>query len=214
MSRTFLKLNLTASGKVKIPPSRLAPMTREAMDEAHKAVYDSIVNSARGVKPKKDGSLGGPFNSYAYASPEIAKAVDNLGNAIRYSATNVSDDLQELAISMVGAQFKADFEWWAHCRLAIKNGVPADAMEAIRIGKTPDFGNSQQGKRQQAVYEFVNTYFAKSRVSDELYAKTREAVGGDSGIVELTMSMGYYCNVCALLNIFVINPPKKFFVEE
>ena len=71
MSRTFLKLNLTASGKVKIPPSRLAPMTREAMDEAHKAVYDSIVNSARGVKPKKDGSLGGPFNSYAYASPEI-----------------------------------------------------------------------------------------------------------------------------------------------
>ena len=42
MSHTFLKLNLTASGKVKIPPSELAPMTREAMDDAHKAVYDSI----------------------------------------------------------------------------------------------------------------------------------------------------------------------------
>ena len=52
---------------------RLENLSRADLDEDIKGVYDSIVNSERGVGTLSDGSLPGPFNAWMYSDSVMAK---------------------------------------------------------------------------------------------------------------------------------------------
>ena len=56
----------------------------------------------------------------------------------RYS-TSLASRHSELAILACARRWMAQCEWWVHAPLALRAGVPAGVLEAIRIGAQPSF---------------------------------------------------------------------------
>ena len=68
----------------------------------------------------------------------LADRAQKLGEYCRFD-NSLPRDLSELAICLVGRHFKAQFEFYAHARLAKEAGLPEDIIEAVRLRATPPF---------------------------------------------------------------------------
>ena len=113
--------------------SRLPLQTRDALDDDARQVWDSITAS-RGTIVADEGHLIGPFN--VWSTPRRRRPAGRLGVALRFESS-IERRLLEVAIITVGAHWKAEFEWWAHSRMALHFGVSAEAVAAIVAGETP-----------------------------------------------------------------------------
>ena len=91
---------------------------------------------------------------------------------------------------------KAQYEWFAHCRIALEAGVDAAAMEAIRTGARPTTLPADQMMAYEAAEEITRT----KRLSDATYARAVEAFG-EEGVVEIVAACGYYTLVGLTLNV-------------
>ena len=186
---------------------RLEPQTFDTLDDKQRVLWDNITTGPRGNPEREhgglagaDGALIGPFNAL-FLSPEVGDAVQKLGAAVRYH-TSLPADLLEVAICTMGGHWRANFEFWAHARLAVNAGVSSDAIDAIRDGGAPDFGD----ERQQAVYQFGRELIEHQRVSDETYDALTGMIG-ESGVFEVASVMGYYALVSIGLNTFNVGMP-------
>ena len=186
---------------------RLGPQTFDTLDDKQRVLWDNITTGPRGNPEREhgglagaDGALIGPFNAL-FLSPEVGDAVQKLGAAIRYG-TSLPSDLLEVAICTMGGHWRANFEFWAHARLAVNAGVSSDAINAIRDGGDPDFDD----ERQQAVYQFGRELIEHQRVSDETYEALTGMIG-ESGVFEVASVMGYYALVSIGLNTFNVGMP-------
>ncbi len=122
-------------------------------------------------------------------SPEVNTAWGNFAAALQKS--ELPQDLFELTIMMTAAEWRANFEWWVHESQAVKSGLPAAAVEAIRTGRRPRFSNP----RQEAGYQYLAELLGeRHRVSDQTYERLR-AIIGTRQIVEMTAVAGHYTNV-------------------
>src|SRR5258708_29535882 len=81
------------------------------------------------------GGLAGPFNAFVHA-PDVGGHLTSLGAVLRFG-TSIERRLSEVAIITVGARWKAEFEWWAHARMARRHRVPHAGGDAIRRGVGP-----------------------------------------------------------------------------
>ena len=86
-------------------------MSRSDLEDGNKSVYDSIVNSERGVGTLSDGSLPGPFNAWMHTDHAMAESLDNVGIAVRKNTSNVSSQMKELAICTIACHFKCNVEF-------------------------------------------------------------------------------------------------------
>jgi len=111
-------------------------------------------------------------------------------------------DLSELAICLIGRHFKAQYEFYAHARLAKEAGLSAEFVEAIRTRQTPPFKREQE----RVVYDFVTEYLATNRVSAPNYKRAVDAFG-EPGVVDLVGVCGYYMLVSMTLNVFEMPLP-------
>ena len=186
---------------------RLGPQTFDTLDDNQRVLWDSITTGPRGNPDREhgglagaDGALVGPFNAL-FLSPEVGDAVQKLGAAIRYN-TSLPSDLLEVAICTMGGHWRANFEFWAHARLAKNAGVSEGAIDAIRDGEQPYFGD----ERQQTVYQFGRELIENQRVSDETYSALNDMIG-ESGVFEVASVMGYYALVSIGLNTFNVTMP-------
>ncbi|MCP5026290.1 MAG: carboxymuconolactone decarboxylase family protein [Actinomycetia bacterium] len=175
-----------------LPPDQLSPEARE--------LYDAIAGGRRsgtraGSLTEPDGSLIGPFNPLLYAPP-IGDAVQKLGDALRFDA-ELDDALLEIAVLTVAKHWTAQFEWWAHARLAQAAGVDDAIIEALRTGADPPWSDD----RQQIVHQFARQTLEHHDVDDETWTATHAALG-DQQIVELISLIGYYGLISANLNVF------------
>ena len=186
---------------------RLEPQTFDNLDDAQRVLWENITTGPRGNPDREhgglagpDGALIGPFNAL-FLSPELGDAIQKLGAAIRYQ-TSLPADLLEVAICTMGGHWRANFEFWAHARLAVNAGVSEGAIDAIRDGEQPFFGD----ERQQAVYQFGRELIEGQRVSDETYESLTGMIG-ESGVFEVASVMGYYALVSIGLNTFNVGMP-------
>ena len=85
----------------------------------------------------------------------------------------------------------------------MKAGVPADAIEAIRLGKEPKFAREDE----RAVYEFSRELWTKRRVSDATYRRTADLLGKET-MVELVAILGYYGLISMTINAFEVPLPE------
>jgi 4-carboxymuconolactone decarboxylase len=113
--------------------------------------------------------------------------------------------LRELAILVIGAHWKAEYEWFAHAPIAEKQGVPAAVIAAIGRGETPPFDDDAD----RTVHAFVREVVTAGKASDMAFAAAR-ALLGDKGVVELTALVGYYSLLAFQLNVFQSLPPPPF----
>jgi 4-carboxymuconolactone decarboxylase len=174
--------------------TRIPPITsRDGLSEAQKAVFDSITGGAR-------GAVRGPFTVFLH-NPAIAGPVEQLGAFLRYQCT-VPQRQRELAILVIGAHWRADYEWFAHAPIARAQGHPEAVIVAIAAGKAPDFETPLDGE----VYDFVHEILTAHRVSDQTFARV-EASLGKIGALDLVSLVGYYSLLAMVLNTFQVPVP-------
>ena len=168
---------------------RLAPIPREEMTDAQRAMVDAILSGPR-------GSLAGPFEPWLY-SPELGNPAQALGEFCRFHSS-LEPRLAELAIIVTGAYWQAQFEFWFHAQKAIEYGLAAAVVEAIRVGQDP---------AEEALYRLVTEALRNRRVSDATYRTAVEALG-ERCVVEAVGIVGYYSLVSLTLNVFQVGLPE------
>jgi 4-carboxymuconolactone decarboxylase len=174
--------------------SRFAPISRENLSPAQAEVYNSINAGAR-------GGVRGPFRVLLH-SPELARRVEQLGLYARFQC-KVPERLRELSISIVAQHWQADYEWYAHAALALKQGLSEEVMEAIGSGWRPVFAQESD----EIVYDYVSRLLTDGRVSDVMFQRAR-ALLGEAGIVDLTGLVGYYTLLALTINAFEVPVPE------
>lgn len=147
-----------------------------------------------------DGSLRGPFNPWLH-SPEVGENAQKLGESLRF-ASAIPPTLRELAIICVAAHWRAQYEWWAHKRIALREGLAEAVVNAIHAGTEPPESEPGVG----AVAAFTRELLRSGKVGDETYDAVHQRLG-DRGTVDLVSLIGYYGLVSATLNVFQVPMP-------
>ena len=178
---------------------RLGPLDPRTLDAEQARVLDAMLAGPRGKSGflSRERPVGGPFAPWL-RSPAFAHLAQELGAFARYG-TSLDPRLSELAIIVVGAVWKAGYEFAAHAPMAIRAGVSGEAVDALARGEDPSF----ERKDERIVYEFARELVENRRVGEERYAAAVELLG-ESGTVELVGILGYYTLVCMTLNAFEV----------
>jgi 4-carboxymuconolactone decarboxylase len=176
---------------------RLTPLDLDNLAPDQQAVVDKMLSGPR-------AGMRGPFESLL-RRPELCDRVQHLGAYCRFGSS-LPADVSELAIILTGKHWTAQFEFWAHARLAREAGLPDDIIEAVRTGAPPTFADSERGGQYRAAYDFVTEYFATNRASDATYQQAVAALG-EGGVVDLIGVVGYYGLVSFTLNVFEVPLP-------
>jgi 4-carboxymuconolactone decarboxylase len=180
--------------------TRLPYLSRDQLGAEGQQVWDLIVDTRGSQLVNSDGGLAGPFNAFVHA-PDVGKHLTSLGAVLRFG-TSIERRLSEVAIITVGARWKAEFEWWAHARMARNHGVPDAVVDAIGRGEEPSFAADDE----RAVYAVARQLTQTGRVSRDTY-DAAQLILGDAGVVELVSLCGYYTLISFLLNAFAVPLP-------
>jgi 4-carboxymuconolactone decarboxylase len=131
----------------------------------------------------------------------LADRAQNLGAFCRF-ATSLPARLSELAILIIGAHWKAGFEWWAHAPIALRAGIEQAVIDALRKGEIPHFINSDEA----AVYAFTSELLTTRQVSDATYKRAVDELGIKT-VVELVGILGYYSLISMTIVAFAVPLP-------
>lgn len=175
--------------------SRLAKIKPEDFTGEQRRVHDEIAAGPRGTVPP-------PHQVWLHA-PGFCAVAHRVGEYCRYG-TSLPPALSELAILVTGRHWRADYEWWAHARIAREAGLPESIIEAIRLGQDPDF--SGQDPRAPVIYAIAKEMLASQRLSQSSYDKALDVLGSEA-LVEVVGIVGYYCLISLTLNVFEIKTP-------
>ena len=182
---------------VKRPSPRLVTPAETGMNEAQRALLQTMRSGPRGPALKPQG----PFAVWLHA-PEYGHLAQALGGFCRYQSS-VPPRLSEFAVLCTARLWRAQFEWYAHVNIAAKAGVKAQTIDDLRAGRVP----KSAAKDERAIYDFIQEIYKNKRVTERTYQRVL-AVLGEKGIVELVGILGYYSLVAMTLNVFAMLPPE------
>jgi 4-carboxymuconolactone decarboxylase len=180
--------------------TRLSHLRRDELDPAGQDTWDKVVGTRSEQLVGADGTLVGPFNAFVHA-PDVGRRLASLGATLRFG-TSIERRLSEVAIITVGARWQAEFEWWAHARMAREHGVPDAVVGAIGRGAEPPFAADDE----RTVYTVARELALTGHVSQATYEAARDLLG-EAGMVELVSLCGYYTLISYLLNAFTVELP-------
>jgi 4-carboxymuconolactone decarboxylase len=173
--------------------ARLEVPTLEQLTPEQKAIYHEV---SRG-RPR----VQGPF-SVLLRNPPLADAVNRAVEQIRTKG-KLEKRLYELVVMIVARHASAAYAWTVHEKPARDAGISADAIEAIRTGRTPAFAKSDE----KAIYDAVTSLLKTNRISDTAYQALLKELG-----LELTIDViactGMYCMIGAIINGFEVPTPN------
>ncbi len=175
---------------------RLPILTEETLDDAQRALLESMRAGPRGARVK----LGGPFGIYMHA-PAYGALTQQLGAHLRFG-TSIEPRLSEFAILCTARAWRAQYEWHIHAPIAEKAGVRPETIRDVKAGRAPKKG----AKDERAIFDFVQEFYKRKRVSERNFKRVH-AFLGDKGTVELVGILGYYANVSMILNAFNVSLP-------
>jgi 4-carboxymuconolactone decarboxylase len=169
------------------------------MTPAQKAYADAVMagpTAATGSAAVVPGAatIGSPFNVYL-RSPELAAALRPVGEYIRFK-TSLPARLNEFAILITARQWGAQYEWFAHHRLALKAGLSPAVAEDLANGRRPTGMQADEA----IIYDFSHELHTQQSVSDATYKAVVERFG-EQGVVDLIAVNGYYVLVSMILNV-------------
>ncbi len=187
--------------------SRLSYLQPDQLNATQQRIFAAVTKGKRATAHVSSdlsttgGGLRGPFNAFLHA-PEVGDPAQSLGEAIRFK-TALPGKLREIAILLVAAQWTAQYEWWAHAKLARDEGLPDAIIDAIKAGTPPPLEDDNQA----TVYEFTRELLGSHHVNDATYKATVAAIG-EQQTVELVSLLGYYTLVSMVLNTFEVPLPE------
>lgn len=161
------------------------------LSDSARLVYDAITGGARAAGPRlfrmatDDGRLEGPFNAMLSA-PGVGLALQELGARIRYGST-LSDRVREIAILMVAAHHRSDYEWYAHEAVGRAIGLSEDEISALQRQDTP----SSCDAAEATTIDLVRSLVTHRSVDDTTMARALTALGIER-TSEIVVLVGYY----------------------
>jgi 4-carboxymuconolactone decarboxylase len=175
---------------------KLIPVENLTADQ--RTVYDAIRGGPRAklanTSASVPGPLGGPFNAML-RSPGIGNIVQALGGEIRFKSS-LSNKLNEFAIMVTARYWTANYEWHAHCKLALEAGLdPAKAKDLAENCRPANMDEDEA-----IVYDFSKELHEKKSVSDENFKRVVDRFG-ERGVFDLIAVNGYYSLVSMILNV-------------
>ena len=185
---------------------RLAPLPIKKMNEQQSQLFQTLTAGKRGIGRSLNdfldsrGGMRGPFNALLH-HPSIGNVVQRLGEILRFEGT-LTDVQREVAILTVGRHWQAQYEWWAHEKIAADVGVPKMDIEAIKN----QISLPSEDRDIIVIYEFVRELTELHRVTDESFDAAHAKLG-DAGVVELVILVGYYGMISGVLNTFEVPLP-------
>ena len=173
---------------------RLPTLTPEMMTQDQRKVAEAIQSGPRGA------GLRGPFNALL-RSPELCDLVQRVGAYVRFKSS-LPAPLNELAICMAGRKWTAQYEFYAHRKLALEAGLDASILDAVAAGSRP----AKLSDDEATVYDFAHELLATGQVSDSRYARVKDRFG-ERGVMDLVGAIGYYSLVSMVLNVAQVPLP-------
>lgn len=194
-----------ATNPTPAPPlprhGRLPWPAPDDLDPQARTVHEAIAGGPRAAGPRlfaltsDEGRLEGPFNAMLSA-PEVGLALQDLGAAIRYR-TALSDRCREIAILLVAADARSDYEWYAHEAVGRHIGLLDDELAALMAGE----GAATFDGAEQAVVRLTRSILDDTPLDDAEHAVVEAALGAQQ-ITEVAVLVGYYRTLDHLMRIW------------
>jgi 4-carboxymuconolactone decarboxylase len=192
--------------------ARIGKLEPSALDAEQRSLYDAIAGGRRAQGPQlfrladAEGRLEGPFNAFLL-QPRLGSALQALGASVRYD-TGLDDRCREIAILVVAAHWRSDFEWYAHEAVGRAAGLGDAELAALREGRHAELAGSDS-----VVARTAAALVARGDLDDAEYA---EAAGhlGPSGLFELLTIVGYYATLALQLRVFRVPAPDNTAPED
>ena len=189
---------MTAGARIpKLPPS--------ALDEEQRSLYDAIAGGRRAQGRQlfrlvdDEGRLEGPFNAFLL-QPRLGSALQALGSSVRYD-TGLDGRCREIAILVVAAHWRSDFEWYAHEAVGRAAGLGDAELAAVRDGR-----HAALAGREAVVARTAAALLGRGDLGDAEYREAVDQVGAE-GLFELLTLVGYYATLALQLRVFRVPLP-------
>ncbi|MCC6067997.1 carboxymuconolactone decarboxylase family protein [Ferrovum sp. PN-J185] len=186
----FISLNINFSFAENRLPTINSDHYSQEQQEAQK-----IFENARKTK------IFGPFEPLLY-SPQLMNEARSMGDYLRYHSA-IGNTLSELTILVTSRFWTQDYEWYVHAPIALKKGISASTIEAIRQGQIPTNMNTEE----QLVYQFTVELLNNKQVSNTTYSAIEKHFG-KKGAVDLAGIVGYYSFLALEMNMAQYPLPK------
>ena len=191
---------------MRLPHLRPAELTGE-----QRQLYDTINQGPRRAAHPgllspvglvdDEGRLQGPFNAMLF-HPAIGMALQELGRALRFSG-ELPPRSREIAILMVAASERSEFEWAAHAAIGAHLGLSAIDIDALARADGVDF----EDPIEQVVARATRALVTDGDLDDEAY-RAAEATLGAAGLVELSTLVGLYRALALQMRLFRVPGPS------
>jgi 4-carboxymuconolactone decarboxylase len=182
--------------------SNLPLLGRSDLNAEQKDLWDYILQGPRGAGLGKSIKyLPGPFNPWMQI-PLFGKLAAEMGERLRFNSV-LPGKLRELAILTTGARWKAEFEFWAHARVARAEGLPDSIVNALQAETAVPYEDDQQRLVHMISKDLVETGRPRTHLAEQL----ADGLGWPA-VVELVALVGFYCMVSFTLNAFDVPLPE------
>lgn len=179
-------------------PRRFALVKMDRMTPEQKAAAEALrsgpraaVGSSANAAPD---SVGSPFNIWL-RRPELLDRLQKVGEYIRFR-NSLPSRLFEFAILVTAREWNAQYEWFAHHRLALAGGLDPKIAEDLAEGRIPQ----NMKPDEQVVYDFTTELFRHKGVTDATYKRAVDSFG-EAGVADLVATTGYYVLVAMTVNV-------------
>ena len=182
---TAFVAGMAATSVTRAAAPRFAELTVESLNDQQRPIADRILKFSR-------IGIAGPYHIWL-RSPEAAEQVINLMDYVRFKSS-VPPRLREFSIMIQGRLWRSQVEWATHYDPAIKAGVSAETLAALKKNMRP----ASMQPDEAAVYDFCTELFTRHAVSDETYDHLHQYLN-DQQIVDLTVLQGLYVTAASTM---------------
>ena len=172
---------------------RFPQLDPDRLTAEQRRVADAILSGPR-------GALVGPFNAWL-RSPDLADRLQKVGEYLRFGSS-LPRRLNEFANLITAREWDAQFEWFAHHRMAMEAGLDPAVAQDLAAGRRP----ADMRDDEAVVYDFATQLRRDRRVSDATFRSAVDMLG-EQGVVDLIAVTGYYDLVSMTLNVAQVPVP-------
>lgn len=162
------------------------------------ALSDRQKAIAERIGAPRDGLVDGPFRAWLLARPDLAEAMNELMEVLRFRGA-LDKRLYEVAVLCVARFWRSDFQWSAHVPLALRFGVSSTTVKAIYEGRDL----SEAASDERLVHRCADALLVDKRMSDDLFRELH-AMLGQRCLMELVTVIGQYSLADMVTNAFHI----------
>ena len=171
---------------------RLPEIDEPKLNQEQRRIYDEV--------KRVRGQVRGPFAIWL-RNPELAEYALKIQDLFA-SRARLERRLIQLMILVSARLATAQFAWFIHESHALKEGISADIVEAIRERRAPNFRREDE----RLVYDITLELNVTRTLCEATYNRGM-AMLGETRMVELVAAVGFYVMVAMTLNAFDVPVP-------